>query len=183
MKYALPLGSAFTFLARQRPFDRAHECILTLDYMLASISRPAFAAARSPLRRTNQLSRSFSSTRSRFSDKTGANNASSSSVQPAATSEPLKKYNDQTTGTQNPRSQTVNGVKERLRVWATRNATALRQKMDTFSASAQIAFSHLGGRLNEVTGYREIEQLKNLVVENGASTLVSNISSRQCYKI
>lgn len=44
--------------------------------------------------------------------------------------------------------------------------------MDTFSASAQIAFSHLGGRLNEVTGYREIEQLKNLVVENGASTLV-----------
>ncbi|KAH8114595.1 Mdm33 family-domain-containing protein [Phellopilus nigrolimitatus] len=38
--------------------------------------------------------------------------------------------------------------------------------MDDFSAAAQVTFHRLGGRLNEVTGYHEIESLKKLVAEN-----------------
>ncbi|THH05971.1 hypothetical protein EW145_g4407 [Phellinidium pouzarii] len=60
----------------------------------------------------------------------------------------------------------VDAVKGRVYEWTTRNASALRHCMDDFSETARIAFTQLGGRLNEVTGYHEIEALKNLVAEN-----------------
>ncbi|EJC97970.1 uncharacterized protein FOMMEDRAFT_129892 [Fomitiporia mediterranea MF3/22] len=38
--------------------------------------------------------------------------------------------------------------------------------MDNFSSAAQKTFQQLGGRMNEITGYHEIETLKRLVTEN-----------------
>ncbi|KAI5117245.1 hypothetical protein M0805_001563 [Coniferiporia weirii] len=60
----------------------------------------------------------------------------------------------------------VAAMKRRVYEWTMKNATRLRLRMDDFSETARIAFAQLGGRLNEVTGYREIEALKKLVVEN-----------------
>ena len=62
-------------------------------------------------------------------------------------------------------------LKARLRDWSVKRATALRMQMDDFSAAAKVTFQQLGGRLNEVTGYQEIETLKKKVVENGACNL------------
>ena len=59
-------------------------------------------------------------------------------------------------------------LQDRLRKWTIENLRNLRTQMDDFSAMAQLTFSRLGGRLNEVTGYHEIEVLKRLVTENGA---------------
>ena len=59
-------------------------------------------------------------------------------------------------------------ISEAVRAWSTKGATAARSRIDEFSAVAQDAFSRLGGRLNVITGYHEIEELKRQVAINGA---------------
>lgn len=56
---------------------------------------------------------------------------------------------------------------DRLRKWAIENLRNVRMRMDDFTAMSQLTFQRLGGRLNEVTGYHEIQALKDIVVENG----------------
>lgn len=145
--------------------------------MLAPISRPALAATTSSLRRANQLSLAFSTTRLRSSDKSNVENGPPPRTQPSAPPDLLKQYHTaETDRIQNKSSQSLDTTVEKLRVWSTKYAAIVRQRMDTFSASAQIAFSRMGGRLNEVTGYREIEQLKRLVVENGAYIMILDLT-------
>ncbi|KAL5482607.1 SHE9 [Sanghuangporus weigelae] len=57
-------------------------------------------------------------------------------------------------------------IREHLRKWSMKKASDLRVRMDEFSATAQVAFQKLGGRVNEVTGYNEIATLKALVAEH-----------------
>ncbi|EIN12679.1 mitochondrial distribution and morphology family 33, partial [Punctularia strigosozonata HHB-11173 SS5] len=57
---------------------------------------------------------------------------------------------------------------ERLRELSTNSAIAMRKRMDEFTASAMVAFSRLGGQLNHVTGYNEIDDLKRRVREQEA---------------
>ena len=132
--------------------------------MLAN-SRPAFSAtARAlSLTRARQVHRTFSTTRLRLSDKNGL-----PTHQHGLSNDPLKQ-GDGTIKSRQTDQHGFDAIKHQLRAWTTRNAIAIRQRMDVFSTNARIAFAQLGGRLNEVTGYHEIEQLKKLVVENGTS--------------
>ncbi|KAL5501620.1 SHE9 [Sanghuangporus vaninii] len=66
----------------------------------------------------------------------------------------------------------VKKIREHLRKWSMKKASDLRVRMDEFSATAQVAFQKLGGRVNEVTGYNEIAALKTLVTEHGAVQLI-----------
>jgi hypothetical protein len=61
----------------------------------------------------------------------------------------------------------VLNLSERVREVTAMSAIAMRKRADEFTASAMIAFSRLGGQLNQVTGYDEIEALKRRVKEQG----------------
>jgi hypothetical protein len=43
------------------------------------------------------------------------------------------------------------------------------KRVNELGAQAGEEFGKLGGRINEVTGYREVENLKTQVVQRGAS--------------
>lgn len=58
-------------------------------------------------------------------------------------------------------------AKERLRGWSERTASQLRQQIDQYTASLAVTFSQLGKEINKVTGYGEIEVLKQRVVQQG----------------
>lgn len=59
-------------------------------------------------------------------------------------------------------------AKERLRGWSERTASQLRQRIDQYTASLAVTFSQLGKEINKVTGYGEIEVLKQRVVQQEA---------------
>ncbi|KAI0061649.1 hypothetical protein BV25DRAFT_1805340 [Artomyces pyxidatus] len=67
---------------------------------------------------------------------------------------------------------------EHLRAWAERGTIALRQQTDTLVARLSSSFSQLGGKINSVTGYQEIEALKRRVVEQEARINASRKASR-----
>jgi sensitive to high expression protein 9 len=56
-----------------------------------------------------------------------------------------------------------------IRRWSEQNSIALRQRTDSLIAR----FTRLGGEINRVTGYDEIEALKRQVVSQGMSGLLS----------
>ena len=58
-------------------------------------------------------------------------------------------------------------AREQLRYWTERNAIIVRKRTDELVASLGTSFSQLGGRINKVTGYEEIEALKRRVVDQG----------------
>lgn len=49
-------------------------------------------------------------------------------------------------------------------------ASQFRERMVLFSATTRAMLSQLGGKINHVTGYEEIDALKRQVVQNGAHT-------------
>jgi len=57
-------------------------------------------------------------------------------------------------------------VQQNLRSWTTRTSRTFRGQVDDFSSKAAVVFSQVGGKLNAVTGYEEIEKLKKDVVHN-----------------
>jgi sensitive to high expression protein 9 len=66
-------------------------------------------------------------------------------------------------------------IKERARDWMTLATAAfrqqtdeLRQRADQFTQKTSTKFFQLGSQLNRVTGYEQIEALKQRVVEQGA---------------
>jgi sensitive to high expression protein 9 len=81
----------------------------------------------------------------------------------AATPEALSSGRSSGTGKalSNPSSVSL---EERVAVWRSQLATQSRQ----LAESAEKQFSLLGLRINEVTGYKEVERLKLLVAERGA---------------
>lgn len=58
-------------------------------------------------------------------------------------------------------------AKARLFAWSALTHTRFRRNADVLSSRASARFSELGGKLNHVTGYHEIELLKKRVVEQG----------------
>jgi len=54
-----------------------------------------------------------------------------------------------------------------MRVWWQINSALLRSRASDLSTNATAAFQDVGGKLNQVTGYNEIEALKKQVVDIG----------------
>ncbi|KAI0269856.1 Mdm33 family-domain-containing protein [Gloeopeniophorella convolvens] len=65
-----------------------------------------------------------------------------------------------------------------IRSWSERNAIALRQRTDTLVARLATSFTRLGGEINRVTGYDEIETLKRQVVSQEAHITASRQAAR-----
>lgn len=78
------------------------------------------------------------------------------STKPADSQPPLTKVID------------VDEVKERLRTWSEGAALVVRDRADRYTTVAVKSFAELGRELNKVTGYGEIESLKQQVAEQGA---------------
>ncbi|TFK48683.1 mitochondrial distribution and morphology family 33, partial [Heliocybe sulcata] len=70
----------------------------------------------------------------------------------------------------------------RLRVWSENRAITLRKRADEFTASALLTFAQLGGHLNKVTGYDEIEVLKRRVAEQEARIFTARQRAREAKK-
>jgi hypothetical protein len=60
-----------------------------------------------------------------------------------------------------------------IRRWTERNSIAFRQHTDSLIPRMAISFTRLGGEINRVTGYDEIETLKRQVVSQGTSGYTS----------
>ena len=56
-----------------------------------------------------------------------------------------------------------------IRRWSEQNSIAFRQRTDSLIARLATSFTRLGGEINKVTGYDEIEALKRQVVSQGTS--------------
>ncbi len=71
----------------------------------------------------------------------------------------------------NPASNKARGDIEHaqsvIRRWSEQNSTAFRQHVDSLIARLATSFTRLGGEINRVTGYDEIEALKRQVVSQG----------------
>jgi hypothetical protein len=64
----------------------------------------------------------------------------------------------------------IENVQSKIRQWSERNTIALRHRADTLVARLAVSFTRLGGEMNKVTGYDEIEELKRQVVSQGTSS-------------
>lgn len=85
-----------------------------------------------------------------------------------ATSLPLK----QDRGSPPPPSDPASNVEHAqsiIRQWSEKNSIALRQRTDDLITLMATSFTRLGGEINRVTGYDEIETLKRQVVSQGTS--------------
>jgi sensitive to high expression protein 9, mitochondrial len=60
-------------------------------------------------------------------------------------------------------------VKKFLKEWTETTAVAVRNRSDDFTSRTQSTFSQLGSQMNKITGYEEIETLKQQVVQQGSS--------------
>ena len=58
-------------------------------------------------------------------------------------------------------------VRNRLRAWSEVAAVAFQKHSDTLALTTKSVFSQLGSQLNKVSGYEEIEALKQRVKEQG----------------
>ena len=61
----------------------------------------------------------------------------------------------------------VEDVQSIIRGWSERQFIGLRQRTDSLVARLATSFTRLGGEINRVTGYDEIESLKRQVVSQG----------------
>ena len=61
----------------------------------------------------------------------------------------------------------IEKLKAQVQEWTEQAIILLRNRADDFTARSRATFSQLGGQLNKVTGYEEIEALKKGVVEQG----------------
>jgi hypothetical protein len=65
-------------------------------------------------------------------------------------------------------SSDANRARASLAIWKDTALSLVRSRAQKASAGAAVQFHELGGKLNKVTGYDEIEALKRRVVERGA---------------
>jgi hypothetical protein len=73
-------------------------------------------------------------------------------------------------------SSGVEDVQSIIRHWSERQFIGLRQRTDTLVARLATSFTRLGGEINRVTGYDEIESLKRRVVSQGTPASALNSS-------
>lgn len=57
-----------------------------------------------------------------------------------------------------------------VRLWSNRSASVFHARIDEFSQATRAELARIGKRVNELTGYNEIELLKKLVAENGTNS-------------
>ncbi|KAA1477553.1 hypothetical protein DENSPDRAFT_786783 [Dentipellis sp. KUC8613] len=69
-------------------------------------------------------------------------------------------------------------AREFIRKWSEHNAISLRHRTDGLMAQLSSTFHQLGGQINRVTGYEEIEALKRRVVEQEARIDAARASAR-----
>ncbi|KAI0284003.1 mitochondrial distribution and morphology family 33, partial [Russula aff. rugulosa BPL654] len=65
-----------------------------------------------------------------------------------------------------------------IRRWSEQNSIAFRQRTDSLIARLATSFTRLGGEINKVTGYDEIEALKRQVVSQEARISASRKAAR-----
>ncbi|KAF8500966.1 mitochondrial distribution and morphology family 33, partial [Russula emetica] len=65
-----------------------------------------------------------------------------------------------------------------IRRWSEQNSIAFRQRTDSLIARLATSFARLGGEINKVTGYDEIEALKRQVVSQEARISASRKAAR-----
>ena len=68
----------------------------------------------------------------------------------------------------------VEDVQSIIRRWSERQFIGLRHRTDSLVARLATTFTRLGGEINRVTGYDEIESLKRQVVSQGTPAFVLN---------
>ena len=68
-----------------------------------------------------------------------------------------------------------------LREWSEQKAIDLRQRTDAFVAGLAASFAQIGGQLNRVTGYNEIDALKRRVVDQGTSSHLARYTRAPVY--
>jgi len=73
----------------------------------------------------------------------------------------------------NKASEDIESAQSIIRRWSERNSIALRQHTDNLIARLAVSFTRLGGEINRVTGYDEIEALKRQVVSQGTFLYVT----------
>jgi sensitive to high expression protein 9, mitochondrial len=64
----------------------------------------------------------------------------------------------------------IDDVPSRIRRWSESSTIALRHRADALVARLAVSFTRLGGEVNRVSGYNEIEELKRQVVSQGMSS-------------
>jgi hypothetical protein len=74
----------------------------------------------------------------------------------------------------------IDDVPSRIRRWSESSTIALRHRADALVARLAVSFTRLGGEVNRVSGYDEIEELKRQVVSQGMSSLSSSPAPRGC---
>jgi len=72
----------------------------------------------------------------------------------------------------------VERMRTRLRLWTEDAAVAMRERADRYTATAARAFAQLGRELNKMTGYEEIETLKQEVVAQEARIKATRVAAR-----
>lgn len=80
-----------------------------------------------------------------------------------------------------PKSRVPSGVEDMqsiVRRWSERHFIELRQRTDSLVARLATSFTRLGGEINRVTGYDEIESLKRQVVSQEARISASRKAAR-----
>lgn len=63
--------------------------------------------------------------------------------------------------------KTLTRTREQLRLWGQIQSAALKERTESLSSNASVSLQTVGVKLNEVTGYHEIEALKKQVVDTG----------------
>jgi hypothetical protein len=90
-----------------------------------------------------------------------------------ATTLPLKQDHGSRLPHSDPASNKAGGGIEHaqsiIRRWSEQNSIEFRQRTDSLIARLATSFARLGGEINKVTGYDEIEALKRQVVSQGTS--------------
>ncbi|KAI0250790.1 Mdm33 family-domain-containing protein [Lactifluus subvellereus] len=72
----------------------------------------------------------------------------------------------------------IEDVQSRIRRWSERNSVALRHRADALVERLAVSSTRVGGEINRVTGYDEIEELKRHVVSQEARISASRKAAR-----
>jgi sensitive to high expression protein 9, mitochondrial len=101
-----------------------------------------------------------------------------------ATTLPLKQDRGSRPPQSDPASNKAGGGIEHaqsiIRRWSEQNSIAFRQRTDSLIARLATSFARLGGEINKVTGYDEIDALKRQVVSQGTSG--STLSTQRIWR-
>jgi sensitive to high expression protein 9 len=101
-----------------------------------------------------------------------------------ATTLPLKQDRGSRPPQSDPASNIAGGGIEHaqsiIRRWSEQNSIAFRRRTDSLIARLATSFARLGGEINKVTGYDEIDALKRQVVSQGTSG--STLSTQRIWR-